>query len=130
MGLSNSKRVSTAGELVGRFGSPAVRYVYHTYLQSSKRRDVTFDISDETFERLIFSACHYCGKPPYNETKRTSGTNITYTGIDRVDNSKPYTEHNTVPCCKLCNSMKSNLSEVEFLLHIERLVVWQLGRIL
>lgn len=130
MGLSNSKRVSTAGELLGRFSNPTVNYLYRGYLQSAKRRGVTLEISDEAFERLIFSACHYCGKPPYNETKVPHLPKVIYTGIDRVDNRLPYTDDNTVPCCKLCNSMKSSLAETQFLLHVERLVAWQLGRIL
>jgi hypothetical protein len=46
--------------------------------------------------------------------------------IDRVDNSLGYVIGNCVPCCKLCNSMKSNLPKKTFLDHSKRIVKHQL----
>jgi len=36
-------------------------------------------------------------------------------GIDRIDNSKGYIEGNMVPCCKICNWMKSDKSSIDFI---------------
>jgi len=35
-------------------------------------------------------------------------------GVDRVDNTKGYTKENCVPCCKICNRLKSDLTKEEF----------------
>ena len=120
MGLSNSPRVSRKGLIGKRFSGPLVRYLYGVYLQSCQRRGMTLELSDDLFETLITSSCFYCGLPPYNETKNR-GPRMKYTGIDRLDNALPYTESNTVPCCKVCNSMKSQLAPGEFLAHCQRI---------
>jgi hypothetical protein len=31
-----------------------------------------------------------------------------------VDNTKGYTKENCVPCCKICNRLKSDLTKEEF----------------
>ncbi len=47
--------------------------------------------------------CHYCKRIFF-----TIGS-----GLDRKDNSKGYEFDNVLPCCKTCNSMKSNILTVE-----------------
>ena len=42
-------------------------------------------------------------------------------GIDRIDSSIGYVVENCVPCCTLCNRMKSNLSGREFIAHVDRI---------
>jgi len=37
-----------------------------------------------------------------------------FNGIDRVNNSAGYTNHNTVPCCKTCNLAKRDSTVEEF----------------
>ena len=44
-----------------------------------------------------------------------SGEQYTYNGIDRVDNSKGYTEENCVPCCADIDAMKMDLPKKRFL---------------
>jgi hypothetical protein len=118
MGLSNSRRVSTAGLMDGmRFRWVHAAAIYQGYLQSCMRRQIDFDLPAEIFELLIFANCVYCGRPPVNESKWSSGIKIKYNGIDRVDNSLPYTQSNTVPCCKECNSMKGDRTMKAFLDH-------------
>jgi hypothetical protein len=43
----------------------------------------------------------------------------TYNGLDRIDNAKPYTMENVVPCCATCNRAKLNLTVEEFLARIK-----------
>jgi uncharacterized metal-binding protein len=38
-----------------------------------------------------------------------------------LDSSLGYTKINSVPCCKVCNIAKHNLSVPEFLNHIKRI---------
>jgi 5-methylcytosine-specific restriction endonuclease McrA len=97
---------------------------------TSRYRELDFDI----FYNLSQLNCHYCGRPPYRtmnrvhtgETGSFSQNQIengffTYNGLDRVDNSKKHTPDNVVPCCKECNTAKSNMSYYDFRNHIERI---------
>lgn len=36
-------------------------------------------------------------------------------GVDRVDSSRGYDKENIVPCCKICNRSKSDMSESDFI---------------
>ena len=42
-------------------------------------------------------------------------------GIDRIDSSKGYSLDNCVPCCPLCNRLKSDLDKNMFLEHISKI---------
>lgn len=67
-------------------------------------------------EIIINKNCSYCGTPPSNikKTKNSIGDGLLYSGIDRIDSMQGYTIANSIPCCKLCNYAKSNLSLKEF----------------
>lgn len=75
---------------------------YKSYLKGAKARNIQFLLSVEVFIELLKNNCFYC-----NETSLI--------GIDRVDSSKGYTLENCVPCCSICNIMKSNRTLEEFL---------------
>ena len=83
----------------------------HSQLKtSSKRRGLECNITEEYYKVLMSEAiCHYC----HSHIGETSGY-----ALDRVDNLKGYLTDNVVPCCKLCNVMKNNLSEIDFEEHI------------
>ena len=68
---------------------------YSKYKQSAKEKGLEFSISIEDFEDWLLTSCIYCG---FEEV----------VGLDRIDNSKGYTQHNVVPCCTLCNKTRSN----------------------
>ena len=82
------------------------------------------------FYELIMSNCYYCGMKPSNtrnmsskqssEKAKTEGT-ILYNGLDRIDNNLPHDYDNVVPCCKYCNTAKSQLSVAEFDSWVKRL---------
>lgn len=48
--------------------------------------------------------CHYCEE-----------TDWTKLGCDRVDNDKPHTPDNVVPCCRKCNERKHTMKYDKFL---------------
>ena len=82
------------------------RGIYKYYRAGAKARGVTMGLSFEEFEVLLGKPCEYCGEKAK--------------GVDRVDNKKGYTKKNSVPCCKVCNHMKSNRSRAEFLEHCKK----------
>jgi len=80
--------------------------MFSLYKASAKKRGLTFNISKETFVHMIYSSCSYCGYHPEKPERN---------GIDRIDNNKGYFKMNIVPCCKLCNQMKSKRTVIEFI---------------
>ena len=75
------------------------------------RRGLSWTIGFRAFSQLIKLPCHYCGgELPWS-----------CSGLDRINNSKGYTRSNVVPCCRLCNWMKRDLSRKQFLAHIARI---------
>ena len=75
----------------------------------AQSRNHIIEITLDEFSKLVAEPCMYCGE---SKLRR---------GIDRVDNKKGYTKDNSVPCCKLCNYMKRNISVEDFLLHIKKI---------
>ena len=92
------------------------REVLSSYRGNAKRRDLDFRLSEEQVLSLLSSPCSYCGLPHSMSCKE-----IKYNGIDRRNNSLGYIIENCVPCCKICNHMKCELTEEEFLAHVKRI---------
>lgn len=86
------------------------------YKRHAKDRGLEWSLSRNFVETIIKKNCFYCGSTPSNikKTKNTCGFGLFYSGIDRVNSNKNYTEDNVVPCCKICNYAKSNLTFDEF----------------
>ena len=49
-----------------------------------------------------FTECIYCGETDWRKL-----------GLDRINNSKPHTEDNVVPCCRRCNIIRGNRFTVD-----------------
>jgi hypothetical protein len=85
-----------------------------------------FELTEEQFIGITQKDCFYCGTRPNNIAKRIllnqrkDSDDFIYNGIDRVDNTKDYTIDNVVPCCKICNFAKRNMSLKDFKNWIER----------
>ena len=96
--------------------------VKSNYITGAKNRNLEFLLSDEQFDKLIFSNCYFCGSEPreYQSDLHFNKTDISFkrNGIDRLDSSKGYTYENTVSCCAKCNLMKMTLHSNEFKEHI------------
>ena len=86
------------------------------YKRHALDRGFSWSLDRRFVEELIKKNCHYCGSKPSNikTTKNTIDTGLAYSGIDRIDSSKGYEPNNVVPCCKICNFAKSNLSLQDF----------------
>lgn len=92
--------------------------LYRNYKNGAKNRDLDFLLDKDAFRSLTEKECYYCGRTPNQiqarGKERVNGEYI-YNGIDRVNNFIGYTIENTVPCCKVCNFAKRNMTEGEFL---------------
>lgn len=103
------------------FGRAARNRVLKQYLRNAKMRKYEWHITNEQFDNLTKSSCHYCGRLPFSVQTSSPGCNTgTYTwmGIDRKDNSQGYNLDNVVPCCQTCNRAKYKMGYEEFITYI------------
>lgn len=114
-----------------RSGEAPLKNNYSRYKHGAIERKLEFKISLEQFKIIITQNCHYCGIIPnnkkyaYHRTRYSKGKEsdeyIIAHGIDRKDNNKGYTIENCLPCCKMCNGMKSKLSYNDFIEQIKKI---------
>ena len=71
------------------------------YKTGAKRKGLIFEFTLDEFSKIINKSCYYCGEDGY--------------GIDRIDSSVGYLKDNCVSCCSMCNYMKNNYTEEEFI---------------
>jgi hypothetical protein len=89
-----------------------------------KRHRYEWKLSRDEFEGIVIRDCIYCGSPPANVV-RTTRTEFTYSGIDRIDSSRGYIPGNVVPCCQWCNKSKLDRSVEDFLNHCKQVSMHQ-----
>jgi len=96
--------------------------LYRRYQKTAEDYGREFSLTKDEFRYLTNQPCFFCGKEPSQKSKGTTlKVTYIYTGIDRKDNTKGYTPENSIPCCKVCNSMKSDSTYEEFLRQIEKI---------
>jgi len=81
------------------------------------------NISIEELHKLFKENCHYCNSEPnncYHYKNKYNKYDFFYNGLDRVDSNKGYTLDNVVPCCKICNIAKSDMSYKDFINYIKK----------
>lgn len=97
--------------------------LYRDYIAGAKARALAFDVTFDQFKLLIVQPCYYCGREPQLRYIRANRLRkkefLTANGLDRVDNKLGYLMLNIVPCCGICNRMKSNMASTDFLTHIK-----------
>lgn len=124
-GCKTGDLISSKNRLPDNLG--AVNLVLRHYKRNAEKRELKFSLTNDQFKDLIFGHCHYCGSKPTLSKFTSSQSNrrdreLSYNGIDRVDNSMGYEYDNCVSCCHICNVAKSDLSFDEFKSWIKRLV--------
>jgi 5-methylcytosine-specific restriction endonuclease McrA len=105
----------------------AIMKVQYSHLKRrhTKKKMIGEVMSYEVFAEKVVCPCAYCGNPyskiledRFAETKakkKLSDTVIKINGIDRVNNSIGYTSANSVACCGVCNTSKSDMEKDEFI---------------
>lgn len=86
--------------------------VWSRYQSSAATRGLRFELSRARFVQLVTRACFYCGQAPREVPNRK--TSLRLNGIDRVDNTRGYTEDNVRSCCTTCNTGKLRQTQQEF----------------
>lgn len=105
------------------YGEAAQNRLYTDYKKSAKYRKILFKLSKLEFFELTTGRCYYCGTHPSNVIKSPSNNgDYVYSGIDRLDNKIGYIIKNCVPCCKICNRAKREITENVFNQWIKNLV--------
>ena len=109
-------------------GISSMRQAITTYKKNAKSNGREYKLTEEQFKEITQKDCYYCGAKPDNVRKnKYNNGNYIYNGIDRIDNNKGYVTGNIVPCCKICNIAKHNLTIQEFKDWIRRVynrLVW------
>jgi hypothetical protein len=100
-----------------------------SYENGAKSRNLAFELSRDEAKALAIQPCFYCESAPgpslaaashYKSSTKVQGVQFhqhlydervfNANGIDRVHNHLGYTLANCVPCCRLCNRIKSAMS--------------------
>lgn len=87
-----------------------MRFQLIQYRASAKSKRLPFALDAAPFRDMVTDNCFYCGGLPKP-----------LNGIDRVDNTRGYTEDNTVTACRICNYAKRNMTASDFSMWAERL---------
>lgn len=98
------------------------RRVFNGYRKNAETRGILFDLTFDQVSALGEQDCHYCKSPPSNVAHSGRGpSRLLYNGIDRLDNSLGYITGNVVPCCKICNYAKRDMTVAQFLCWVHQI---------
>jgi len=93
--------------------------VLERYKSGAVQRDISWNLPKDLFVKMIQMPCFYCGVKASmcgdRVRKSYDSSEFRFNGVDRVDNSQPYTKENVVTCCKTCNMAKREMNDKEFL---------------
>lgn len=109
--LTHNSMITDGKRYPGAFSDHKGSALY-VYKHSAKRRNYIFELTEEQYYNLIKQNCYICGKQTDN-----NHTN----GIDRFDNEKGYTFHNSNACCGQCNIMKKEMDYFEFMQKLQKI---------
>lgn len=87
----------------------SVQFRFRSYKHSASIRNLKFNLSLPEFTQFWQKPCYYC---------KAQIANI---GLDRVDSTQGYSVENVVPCCKICNWMKSRHSQEDFIVQCNKI---------
>ena len=93
-----------------------------SYKANANSKGREFSLDREAFAEMIFGACYYCGNLP-SAVYEHYGTEIKWTGIDRLVNSEGYNNQNCVSCCDGCNYLKCGRDVEDFVSKITDIAI-------
>jgi hypothetical protein len=94
-------------------GQAPLNRAYDRVSSMAIRHGHAWNITKAQFKSHVIQNCHYCGTEPQYLIENKYG-NFRFSGLDRIDSSKEYTNKNVVACCSTCNRMKGNMSQARF----------------
>lgn len=100
----------------------AINRIIQSYKNNAKKRNISWELSDKEVDNIIHKPCFYCGNVDSNKmVTKGCPDGYQYNGIDRIDSNKGYIVSNAVPCCKICNIAKHDMSQKEFYEWVKRI---------
>ncbi len=96
------------------------RLAYNLIKNRAVRAEKEFSLSFEECLLLFKSKCAYCDSDEKSIIYHSKSRIISVMGIDRKDSFKGYILSNVVPCCKICNAAKMDMSVDSFYEWIKR----------
>lgn len=93
-----------------------INHIILQYKRHANDRNLSWNMTFEDVEVIIQKPCFYCGTERSNhKVTKNCKEGYDHNGIDRADNSIGYEPNNVVPCCKICNYAKSDMTQKAFL---------------
>lgn len=132
--------ISSTGKRLA-YGEATLNKLFRDYKRGAKSRNLSFYLTIKQFKNFIEKSCYYCNEPPplknvyldQNCSRRPGSINITKesvsnawqksNGIDRINNFRGYSIENCITSCTICNNMKKQLTQIEFLEHIKKISI-------
>ncbi len=102
-------------------GEAGLNQLFKQYQINAKKRNFDFNLTKEHFIGITQSNCYYCDSLPKQIKKNNFNGDFIYNGIDRINNDLGYSPENCVPCCGMCNGMKSHYDQDLFFKQIEKI---------
>lgn len=110
-------------------GEAAKHSCYKDYVNRSKKKNISFELTKEQFLALTQYPCYYCGREPRtvrgNCGRRKVNGEFIYNGLDRIDSDIGYKKDNIVTCCEICNKAKRDMSQQDFLEWINDIILYR-----
>jgi hypothetical protein len=114
-------------EKLMKYENSTINFCYSHHRTNGRRKNGF--LSKEEWSKIVFLPCYYCGGIDNKNIKKMKGYpnkihlteevlkrySVAINGVDRLDSSIGYVEGNCLPCCGMCNIMKSDHSKEVFL---------------
>ena len=100
---------------------------YYGHLYRARVRGLENFLSREDYISIVKKPCHYCGaysERGYskNHTMEKQKVKVICNSVDRRNSEPFYNKDNAVPSCFICQRMKNDLTEGDFIHHIKRIL--------
>jgi hypothetical protein len=119
--LAHNRRLSEEDAILNR--------AYTQHRHGARRRGLTTELTREQFVEIVRQPCTYCGSFSHRKLQFTQNIWHEYTmpcnSVDRRNNEPHYNLGNSVPCCFVCQKMKSILPAKDFLTHAAKVAEYQ-----
>ena len=86
---------------------------YNSYKGGARKRNISFELTEEQFFELIEKDCFYCARTVVDGK---------FHGVDRIINALGYEVNNCVPACFRCNEIKMDQSLEDTMEHVKRML--------
>ncbi len=111
----------------GMYGHVGIDYLYvwfynHAYKRRAKRKQLEFALTESQFISLVTTDCFHCGKSWQSESRRVNNKLIPMLTVDRLDSNVGYISSNCVSSCKICNTIKMDLSYPTWIIQLRQIL--------